>query len=123
MGSSGGGRFSDYSGTPKNGEDGSASGGSSGTDKCGEAFTVGLEDVASHPFFTTNGTVPLVGTVLTIALAGRIVAVTAGQTVGSLPTSFNYLAACLADGMAYSGVVVSSSAGTNPQVQADFAAT
>jgi hypothetical protein len=125
MGSSGSGNLTDYSKSPnvKTGGGGS-SGGSSGGDKCGEAFNVGLEDVGTYPYHHTTGTVPAVGTVLTISLATRIVAVDpTGVAVGAVPTRYNYLAKCLEAGFSYSGVVTASSNGPNPQVQVDFAAT
>lgn len=120
MGSTGSGRFSDYSGEPKTESSGGSSGGSSGSDKCGEGFTVSLEDVASHEFYETHGSGPVVGTELTIEIRRRVVAVADGLPVGSLPTSFNYLARCLKDGFSYTGVVSVSLNGDNPQIRADF---
>jgi len=122
MGSSGSGRLTDYSGVPKTDSGGGSSGGSSGSDKCGQAFDVSLEDVALHDFYKNHKTVPAPGTELKIALKGRLVAVIGTESVGSLPTSFNYLAACLASGFTYTGVVRASSDGVSPQVHADFAA-
>ncbi|AOK06937.1 hypothetical protein WK25_20495 [Burkholderia latens] len=43
-----------------------------------------------------------------------------GVKVGALPTSFNYLAACLAGGVTYVGVVKSSADKPVPTVEADF---
>lgn len=124
MGSSGSGNLSDYSKSPnvKTGGGGS-SGGSGGVDKCGQAFSVGLEDVGTYPYHSSTGSVPPAGTVLTIAIRARVVALDpAGTAVGALPTRYNYLAACLQAGFNYSGVVTASSTGPNPQVQVDFAA-
>lgn len=123
MGSSGSGRLTDYSGSPKGGSGSGSSGGSSGADKCGEAFTASLEDVASHDYYTNHGSAPAVGTELTIELRGRVVAFAGTESVGSLPTRLNYLAGCLRDGFTYTGVVNASSNGSNPQVQADFVAS
>lgn len=120
MGSSGSGNFSDYSGKPKTTSGGGSSGGSSGSDKCGEAFTANLEDVASHDFYVNHGSAPAVGTQLTIEVRGRVIAIVGGESVGSLPTRLNYLARCLQDGFTYTGIVTVSSNGSNPQVQADF---
>jgi hypothetical protein len=120
MGSSGSGSFSDYTSKPKTGDGSGSSGGSSGSDRCGEAFTASLEDVASHAYFAKHGFAPKAGTELTIQIKGRVVAVTGEESVGSLPTSLNYLARCLQDGFTYRGIVTSSSNGTHPQVQADF---
>lgn len=123
MGSSGSGNFSDYSGARKTEQsNGGSSGGSSGSDKCREAFSVSLEDVAIHDYFVNNGSVPAVGTDLTIEIRTRLVAVVGSESVGSLPTRLNYLARCLEAGFEYKGVVTSSTNGVNPQVQADFLA-
>ena len=98
MGSSGTGRFSDYSGTPKVESGSGSSGGSNGSDKCGEAFTASLEDVASHEYYKNHGTTPAVGTELKVQVKGRVVAIVGTEAVGSLPTRLNYLAGCLEDG-------------------------
>jgi hypothetical protein len=121
MGSSGSGSFSDYSGSPKAGSGNGSSGGASGSDKCGEAFSASLEDVASHDYYKNHGTTPAVGTQLSVQVKGRVVAAIGSESVGSLPTRLNYLAACLEDGFTYTGVVTASSNGSNPQVHADFA--
>jgi hypothetical protein len=122
MGSTGSGRFSDYSGKSKTEEGDGSSGGSSGSDKCAEAFTASLEDVANHEYYVNHGFAPAVGTELTISIKGRVVAVAGTETVGSLPTKLNYIARCLQGGFTYKGIVTSSTNGSNPQVQADFAA-
>jgi len=122
MGSAGSGSFTDYSGKPKTGSGSGSSGGSSGSDKCGEAFTAGLEDVASHDYYVNHGSAPVIGTQLTIEVRGRVIAVAGTESVGSLPTRLNYLARCLQDGFTYRGIVTASSGGSNPQVQADFVA-
>jgi hypothetical protein len=122
MGSTGSGKFSDYSGKPKTGSGSGSSGGSSGSDKCGEAFATSLEDVASHDFYMKHGSAPAVGTQLKVEVRGRVVAVVGTESVGSLPTRLNYLAHCLQDGFTYTGIVTASSNGINPQVQADFVA-
>lgn len=122
MGSSGSGNFSDYSGKPKTTSGSGSSGGASGSDKCGEAFSASLEDVASHDFYVNHGFAPAVGTQLTIELRGRVVAVAGTDSIGSLPTRLNYLARCLQDGFTYTGIVTISSNGSSPQVQADFVA-
>ncbi|WEQ51037.1 hypothetical protein LV478_10860 [Komagataeibacter oboediens] len=120
MGSSGSGNFSDYSGKQKTESGNDSSGGSSGSDKCSEAFTASLEDVASHDFYKNHGAPPPVGTPLTVGIKGRIIAVAGTESVGSIPTRLNYLAGCLRDGFTYTGVVTASSNGSHPQVQADF---
>ncbi len=111
MGSTGSGNFSDY--PTGQGKD----------DKCDRAFAVKLEDIEHCDFFKANGTTPAVGTLLSIALNKRIVAQTAaGEIVGNLPTSFNYLAGCLRQGYKYEGQVRDSKLGAVAVVSADFAA-
>ncbi|ABA81252.1 hypothetical protein GQF56_16080 [Rhodobacter sphaeroides] len=122
MGSSGSGRFSDYSGAERQSEGrGGESGGSSGGDRCRQAFSVSLEDVGLYSYFSKTGTVPTVGTALTLTFRTRILAAdAAGVEIGALPTPFNYLAACIRDGISYTGVVTNSSALPAPRVDVDF---
>lgn len=123
MGSTGSGSFSDYSGaknTSSTGQ-GGGSGGASGVDRCQQAFSCVLQEVAQCDYYARAGTVPAPGTVLSISLSGRLFAVdSSGVKVGALPTSFNYLAACLAGGVSYVGVVKSSTSTPVPTVEADF---
>tara|TARA_R110002049_G_scaffold189745_1_gene358343 strand:+ start:471 stop:857 length:387 start_codon:yes stop_codon:yes gene_type:complete len=125
MGSSGSGRFTDYPGTKTNesSEDGSsASGGASGVDKCSQAFNTLLEDVGNSEYYSQSKNVPPVGEQLDIVFDGRrVFAVdTNGVKVGALPTSFNYLVACMEDGFSYVGLVNSSADSPVPTVTADF---
>lgn len=119
MGSKGSGRFSDYSGAQK---DASGAGGASGTDRCQQAFTCTLEDVAQCDYYTQNDGVPPVGTVVNVVHDGRIFVVDAasGLKVGALPTAFNYLAACIRSGVNYTGVVSYSANTSVPTVTVDF---
>lgn len=111
MGSTGSGRFSDY---PI--EDGA-------DDKCEKAFKVDLEDIEHCDFFKNHGLVPAIGTILKVAHNKRVVAQTlAGETVGNLPTRFNYVAGCLKEGFKYTGEVRASAEGYIASVSADFAA-
>lgn len=148
MGSSGSGSFSDYSGRKPGGSSGGAgsggagsdgdgsggggsggggsggggSGGGSGQDRCLRAFSASLEDVGLYPLYTSTGTVPAVGAILTVAQTQRLVAIDpSGVEVGALPTSLNYVAGCMQDGHSYSGVVRSSSTTPVPRVDVDFA--
>ena len=126
MGSSGSGRFSDYPGTPakKTTGDGSGiEGGTSGIDKCKQAFNVLLEDVGNSEYFSKTNTVPAVGDELSILFdKKRVFAInTNGLKIGALPTSFNYLVSCLENGIAYIGVVSNSSTSPIPVISADFA--
>ncbi|SFI03008.1 hypothetical protein SAMN04515618_10891 [Collimonas sp. OK307] len=124
MGSTGSGRFSDYSGvknTNTAGEGGGGGGGASGVDKCLQAFSCVLEEVAQCDYYGQTMAVPAQGSELSISLAGRLFAVDSnGTKVGALPTSLNYLAACLASGVSYVGVVKFSASTPVPTVEADF---
>ncbi|WP_417788701.1 hypothetical protein [Terasakiella pusilla] len=125
MGSTGAGRFSDYSITnTTNSKKGQNTGGDSGTDRCLKAFSCTLEDVAQSTYFTKNGSVPTSTSQLTVILKGRLMAVdnVTGETVGALPTSYNYLAGCMDEGHSYVGVVISSTNTPVPSVVADFSA-
>ena len=122
MGSSGSGHFSDYSGSQNQPTgDGGYAGGGSGSDRCAQAFNAGLEEVGLCDYFSQTGTVPLQGTRLSIVVQQRILVIDAsGVVVGALPTTYNYLAACLQDGFNYIGVVHSSTVSPTPQVIVDF---
>lgn len=122
MGSTGSGHFSDYSGAKREDTAGQgAGGGASGVDKCQQAFSSVLEEVAQCDYYTQSKAVPALGSELSIVLDRRIFAVDSnGTKVGALPTSFNYLAACLASGVRYVGVVKSSKVAPVPTVEADF---
>jgi hypothetical protein len=125
MGSSGSGRISDYPGSSSKGKSGGGTGGGSQQDRCARAFSARLEDVERSDYYRNHGAVPPVGTQLTVAQRKRLVAQTAtGESVGNLPTSLNYLAACIKDGWSYVGTIQSA---TNPppvaSISADFAAT
>ena len=124
MGSSGSGSFSDYSGSRRQADgNGSQSGGSSGEDRCRQAFSVSLEDVGLYDYFSTTRSVPPVGTPLNLVFRTRVLAVDAtGTDIGALPTRFNYLAACIRDGISYAGVVTNSSTSPVPRVDVDFLA-
>jgi hypothetical protein len=88
-----------------------------------QAFSCALQEVAQCDFLKRNGGPPPVNTQLSLRLNGRIFAVDEqGTTVGALPTSHNYLAACIGSGIEYVGVVTSSGAFPLPSVTADFKA-
>ncbi|WP_431474011.1 hypothetical protein RVM24_11555 [Marinobacter sp. KM021] len=127
MGSSGSGHFSDYPGTKAKvvtGDGTGMAGGASGVDKCKQAFHVLLDDVGNSDFYSQFNNVPAVGAQLAIIFdTKRVFAVDMnGVKVGALPTSFNYLVACLEDGVTYIGLVSSSAASPVPTVAADFVA-
>lgn len=124
MGSTGSGRFTDYSGasTPGTSSGSGGGGGSSGNDKCQQAFSCTLEEVAQCDYLTLTGSLPPKGASLILVLQGRLFARTAnGYNVGALPTSFNYLAACMESGVKYAGVIRVSSNVPVPSVTVDFA--
>jgi hypothetical protein len=123
MGSSGSGKFSDYPGSGKStGAGGSGAG--APLDRCGKAFSVRLEDVEHSQYFKTHGKAPPIQTRLEITQQKRLIARTMdGLSVGNLPTSSNYLAACLKDGWSYLGTVQDVRTGAPvATVLADFAA-
>lgn len=123
MGSTGSGSFSDYSGSrPKEDKDGAGGGGASGDDRCERALACTLEEIEHCDYFTANGSVPPTDTVLTIEQRGRLFAVDSnGQSVGALPTGFNYLADCMRAGFTYTGRVTASASSPVASVNADFA--
>lgn len=126
MGSSGAGRISDYPGSSSESNHGAGNGnGSPPEDRCARAFNARLEDVEQSDYYLSNKAPPPVGTQLEVALHKRLVAqTTSGESIGNLPTSLNYLAACLKAGWTYIGTVQSATNG--PPVVAisvDFAAT
>jgi len=125
MGSSGSGRFSDYPGTKAKevvGEGTGVEGGTSGIDKCTQAFHVLLEDVGNSQLYSRSGSVPSPKTQLGILFDGqRVFAVDLnGVKVGALPTAYNYLVACMDSGVNYLGIVSFSAALPVPTVEADF---
>ncbi len=128
MGSSGSGRISDYPGSSGGGRSGGGGGGGGGgdqpDDRCGRAFSVTFEDVEHSEYYVAHGGPPSIGEELHISLRKRLVAETAsGQSVGNLPTAFNYLAACLKEGWVYTGAVTGASKGPPVViVTGDFAA-
>lgn len=110
MGSTGSGRFTDYTGTGGQSGGEGAPGGRSGSDRCNTAFSCSLEDVEHHDYYTTHNAVPPAKTALTIRMLNRPTAYDAqGLAVGVLPTSRNYLAGCIREGHSYTCVVSGSS--------------
>jgi hypothetical protein len=119
MGSSGSGSFSDYPGYKQNNSSKSnhSQGDSSGEDACSKAFSTSLDDVASCNYYLMNKSVPPEKTNIIIAFEKRIVAKdSANNTIGYLPTKFNYLKACMEDGFRYNGIVQSSANSPIPSV-------
>ena len=94
MGSTGTDRFSDYPGTRGDQGGSSGVGGSSGEEQCDRAFATALEEVERCAFFQQYKDVPHRGTSVSIKLGQRIIVVESNtnETIGYLPTQFNYLA-------------------------------
>jgi hypothetical protein len=108
MGSNESDRISDYPGLSSSGISGGGGdvNDARAQDRCGRAFSARLEDAQQSEYYRTRGTVPLLGTEVQIVRRKRLVAQTTdGESIGNLPTSFNYLAACLTDGWTYVGKV------------------
>lgn len=126
MGSTGSGNFSDYSGSgnSRSGDEGrTGGGGSSGVDRCKQAFSCSLEEVAQCEYYEENGDIPMEGTELAIEVDGRVIAVDEdGVVVGAIPTRYNYIAECIADGYRYVGVVSFASKIPIPSIGVDFIA-
>ena len=128
MGSSGSGRISDYPGSSSSSAKAGESGGGGvvggAEDRCAKAFSARLEDVEQSDYYRTHRSVPPLGIPLTLAQRKRIVAeTTSGESVGNLPTSFNYLASCMKHGWTYVGKVQGAVSGPPvAAVSVDFAA-
>lgn len=121
MGSTGSGSFTDYS-QQKPTSSGASDGGTSGVDKCNQAFDSSLEEVSRCRYFQEAG-IPAVGTDVFIRFNGvRLAAVdtNSNREIGYLPTKFNYIKNCLDDGFSYSGVVRSASVTPTPVVYVDI---
>jgi len=105
MGSSGTGRLTDYTGTTSS-DAKHKTGGSSGEDKCGKAFTTSLEDVERSEYFIKNPGLPPSKTQIEVVFKRpRLVAIANGMVIGNLPTDRNYLKLCLESGYKFPGIV------------------
>ncbi len=126
MGSSGSGKISDYPGSASTGKSGGEGGGSDAgaEDRCEKAFSARLEDVEQSEYYRKYGKTPPIGTRVEVGMRKRPVAqTTGGESIGNLPTSFNYIASCMKEGWAYIGVVQSAKSGPPvASIQVDFAA-
>lgn len=117
MGSSGTGRLTDYSGTSSKSSS-SKTGGSSGEDKCGKAFTTSLEEIERSEYFKNNSIPPPSGTNIEVIFQKpRLAAVADGVVIGYLPTDKNYVKVCLENGYIFPGVVNSSRTKPVPSAQ------
>jgi hypothetical protein len=129
MGSTGSGRFSDY--PPSKGKGGSPSGGpgdgrpAEPDDRCDRDLPgIALEEVGRSEYFTARRSVPGTGTSVHLrdTLLGPRLSIDteAGESVGFLPTAFNYLVVCLKRGFSYSGKITSSALKPVPSVRVDL---
>ncbi len=121
MGSTGTGHFSDYQGY--NGGLPGARGGVSEVDQCAKAFSTSLEDVSACQYYKEFNALPPANTEVFVKFETRIVVVdVTGIEIGYLPTSYNYLAACLGSGYMYKGVIVNTLLSPFPIVRVDIKA-
>jgi len=122
MGSTGSGSFTDYSKRKPTGPD-TIDGGSSGIDKCKQAFGTSLEEVSRCFYFlNSGGSLPSIGTEVIVAFNGLRLAVEThlGEEIGYLPTKYNYIKNCIDDGFKYVGVVRSIMVIPAPTVLVDI---
>lgn len=121
MGSTGSGSFTDYS-RRKPIEPGDGNGGTSGKDECGKGISSTLEDVSRCFYFINTHKVPPVGTEISVFFNGVRVSIESkkGEEIGYLPTKYNYLKNCLADGFQYKGNIRSSSISPIPSIIVDI---
>jgi hypothetical protein len=111
MGSSGTGRFSDYTSQKKGKKgaisNGNGSGGASGQNQCDQQIIATLEDVERSQVFKEDKSIIKQGASFEIRLVGRVTAIISNKTLGYLPTEYNYLAGCMKSGKKYLGVILS----------------
>lgn len=119
MGSTGSGRFTDYTGS---GSATGKTGGMSGTDKCSLSFSCLLDEVAQSSYFSMHNSLPDIGSTILIQQGRpRIIAIDTRTNLdcGALPTQFNYLAGCLNEGHSYIGIITNVSNFPVPLIQVD----
>ena len=137
MGSSGSGRFRDYppsKGKEQKEKSGSGeAGGSGGSEReprsenqcTRDLANVLLEEVGRSAYFQAHNSLPAVGTAVrlrTERVGPRLsVDTAAGESIGFLPTKYNYLVVCMEKGFTYSGEVVNSSQKPAPFVRVNLA--
>jgi hypothetical protein len=112
---------------PAQAEDGSKGGGSGqDVNECEVPLpNVRLEEVGRSEYFSAKKTVPPVGTPVQVRrnLVGGRIAVEAArgnQSIGFLPTQYNYLLGCLKDGYKYKGKITASADSPTPRVVVDL---
>ena len=114
MGSTGSGSFGNY----RFGKDGfgngtgGGTGGDAGEFRCpAKVENIRLEDVATSQYYLKHISLPQRGTDVILdgkLNMGRLVVrvVSTGEILGNLPTQYNYLYHCIAQGINYSGTVI-----------------
>ncbi len=107
MGSTGTGRLTDYTGSQADKPGGS--GGASGEDQCDESVESVVEEVERCAYYENHKKLPEVGTNISLSIVKRLNITIGGETLGYLPTKYNYLAGCLKDGIQYGGKVTAIS--------------
>lgn len=91
------------------------------SEKCDESINTGLEEVAREEYFSNHGGLPPVGTNVRLRagpIKGRLVVETSKkpESLGLIPTSFNYLVLCLKKGYTYEGEVTESRGKRSPVI-------
>lgn len=116
MGSTGGGRFSDYTGNTDDDQGKPMSGsGGGGTDQCGHQIKdVVLEEVERSEYWKAHKRTPSAGTnvhVKATLVGGRLAIETSSkaEVIGYLPTRYNYIVQCMKRGFTYAGAVTATS--------------
>ena len=109
MGTTGRGSFQDY-----RDED------SDNKNQCDDVFKTNLEEVENSDYFNNNDSLPDIGERLHISVDKRIKAVAEnGETVGYLPTKYNYLKFCMDEGYLYLAEVTQSLAVPLPKIKVE----
>jgi hypothetical protein len=130
MGSRHSGRFPDFPPSRRKGGGGPSGGPGGrgpeeGDDRCSrDLLDIPLEEVGRSEFFNAHQSLPGVGTSVRLrqTLLGPRLSVDteAGESVGFLPTAYNYLVSCVRRGFSYAGKVTSSTLKPVPSVRVNL---
>jgi hypothetical protein len=125
MGTSGTGRLGDYRrGTSPRGAASGSSGGGIGEDPCDKAFSADLEDFERSEYFARHKAPPKIGLEVVVSFERRLTMRTdSNETLGFLPTKFNYLAGCIRSGRSYGGQVSDVASKPLIRIRVDIAPT
>jgi hypothetical protein len=135
MGSRNSGKFSNF--PPSNEKGGGGAGGRgtstsgsrkehSDTDRCLQDVDVALEEVGISEYFSAHADLPPVGTQVVLrqqTIGPRLSVDTAGESLGFLPTEYNYLVVCMEKGFTYSGEVLNATQTPLPSVRVSLRAS